>query len=216
MAIKTYNGTGFVSVSAVKVKDGTEFSDVKQVNAYKDGKWQKVFPTAKQYTKTYSLSEAEIYWGTGGKETGYSSQLIVGSYGGGNQTARRSLMFFPVSTVKSDLKDAQIVSVRLYLKRLDTTHGEEDCHTCIKTHNYSSAPSRWENGTDSGNADSGTPTFARGEGKWVDLLNSVGEGLRDGSIKGLCLDADSDYTLSRYGRFERSSVKLRITYSKEE
>ncbi len=216
MAIKTHNGTAFTSVSAVKVKDGTGFSDVKQVNAYKDGEWKKIFPMAKQYTKTYSLSGAEIYWGTGGKETGYSTQLIVGAYEGNNQTTRRSLMFFPVGTIKSDLKDAQIISVRLYLKRLDTAHGEADCCTCIKTHNYSSAPSRWDNGTDSGAADSGTPTFARGQGKWVELLTSVGEGLRDGSIKGLCLDADSDYTLSRYGRFERSSAKLSITYSKEE
>ncbi len=216
MAIKTYKGTSFAAVSAVKLHDGEDFSDVKQVNVRQNGAWQKVFPTIKKYTKTYSLSDAEIYWGTGGKETSYSSQLIVGSYGSTNQTNRRSLMFFPLSSIKNDLEGAQIESVSLYLKRHDTVHGEANCYTCIKTHNYSTPPTRWENGTDSGAADSGTPTFARGEGKWVDLLSTVGEKLRDGSIKGICLDADSDYTLSRYGRFERSSVKLRITYSKEE
>ncbi len=215
MAIKAYNGSSFADVQSVKLHNGTEFADIKQVNAYVDGQWQKIFPTSQTVTKTYSLSDAEIYWGTGGKETSYSSQLIVGSYNSSKATARRTLMFFPVSTIKADLAGAQINSVELYLKRLNTSHGETNCYTCIKMHNYSSAPTRWDDGPDSGAADSGTPTFTRGQEKWVTLLNSVGEGLRDGTIKGLCLDADANYALSRYGRFNRSSVKLRITYTKE-
>lgn len=215
MAIKAHNGTAFAAVQNVKIHNGAGFEDVSQVKAYTKGAWQKIFPTSQTYTKTYALSDAEIYWGTGGKETGYSSQLIVGSYSSSNATARRSLMFFPLSQINSDLEGADIVSVELYLKRLNTTHGEANCYTCIKTHSYSSAPSRWENGTDTGNADSGTPVFTRGQAKWVTLLASVGNGLRDGTVKGLCLDADSNYALSRYGRFDRSAVKLRITYTKE-
>ncbi len=215
MAIKTYNGTDFASVNAVKIHKGSGFEDVTQVNAYKNGQWQRVFPTEQAVTKTYALSDAEIYWATGGKETSYSSQLIVGSYGGTKATTRRSLMFFPVSQIKEDLKGAQIVSVELYLRRLGSNHGEANCHTGIKMHSFSSPPSRWEGGADLGAADSGTPVFARGQGKWVPLLVSVGKELRDGGIKGLCLDADSSYALSRYGRFDREAVKLRITYIKE-
>ncbi len=215
MAIKTYDGAEFSSVRNVKIHNGTAFEDVQQVNAYTDGQWKKVFPTTQTVTKTYALSDAEIYWGTGGKETGYPAQLIVGSYDSSKATARRTLMFFPLSEIKNDLAGAEIVSVQLYLKRLNTTHGEANCYTCIKMHNYSSAPSRWDDGADSGAADSGTPVFTRGQEKWVTLLNSVGEGLRDGTIKGLCLDADTNYALSRYGRFNRSSTKLRITYTRE-
>ncbi len=215
MAIKTYNGTDYDSVSAVKVKKGTAFSDVKQVNVRTEGEWKKVFPTSQTVTKTYSLSDAEIYWATGGKETSYGSQLIVGSYGSSKATARRSMMFFPLSQIKSDLQGSEIDSVQIYLKRLDTSHGEASCYTEIKMHNYSSPPSRWDDGPDSGAADNTSQVFTRGQGKWVTLLKTVGEKLRDGSIKGLCLDADTNYALSRYGRFDRSSVKLRITYIKE-
>ncbi len=215
MAIKAYNGTDFADVSNVKIHNGTAFKDVSQVNACVNGEWKKIFPVSETFTKTYSISDAAIYWGTGGKETGYSTQLIVGSYESSKATTRRTLMFFPLSTIKSDLSGAKILSVELYLKRLNTTHGESSCYTCIKMHNYSSAPARWEDGTDLGAADSGTPVFTRGQEKWVTLLNSVGEGLRDGTIKGLCLDADASYALSRYGRFNKASTKLRITYTKE-
>lgn len=215
MAIKTYNGTDFASVTSVKIHKDGSFEDISQVNAYKDGQWQRVFPTAQAVTKIYSLSDAEIYWGAGGKETAYSTQLIVGSYGSSKSTVRRTLMFFPLSQIKEDISGAQIVSAELYLKRLGGTHGEANCHTCIKMHNFASPPARWEDGSDSGAADSGTPIFTRGQGKWVPLLASVGEGLRDGKIKGLCLDADANYSLSRYGRFDRASAKLRITYIKE-
>ena len=215
MAIKMYNGADFASVSAVKVRNGADFCDVSEVKAYEDGTWKRVFPDGQKYTKTYSLTDAEIYWGTGGKETSYSSQLIVGSYASSKATARRTLMFFPLDSIRSDLSGAEIESVELYLRRLDTAHGEASCSTSIKLHGFSSAPDRWEDGTDLGAADSGTPSFARGEGKWVTLLPSVGEGLRDGTVKGICLDADANYSISRYGRFERSAAKLRITYTKE-
>lgn len=215
MAIKANNGTAFDTVTAVKIHNGESFADVARVNACVNGEWQKIYPTSQTLTKTYSLSDAEIYWGTGGKETDYQTQLIVGSYGGTKATARRTLMFFPISQIMEDLAGAQIVSVELYLKRLDVTHGGTSCNTVIKLHGYSSPPARWDDGPDLGSADSGTPTFTRGQGKWVTLLNSVGEGLRDGIIKGVCLDADANYDISRYGRFSRSSARLRITYTKE-
>ncbi len=215
MAIRANNGTAFSNVTAVKIYNGESFADAVRVNARKNGEWQKIFPTSETLTKTYSLSDAEIYWGTGGKENDYQTQMIVGSYGGTEATARRTLMFFPVSQIMEDLKGAQIVSAELYLQRLSVTHGKSTCSVAIKQHGYSSPPARWDEGPDLGAADSGTPTFARGQGKWVALLPSVGEGLRDGRIKGLCLDADANYSISRYGRFSRSAAKLRITYTKE-
>jgi hypothetical protein len=78
---------------------------------------------------------------------------------------------------------------------------------------YSSAPTTWD-GTDSGAADSGTPTFTHGQAKWITLNNSIGTGMRDGSVKCLCLDADTNYDLSAYGRYVRADTKLRITYTK--
>jgi len=214
MAINYNNGTEFLPVSKVKIHNGSDFEEVSRVNALKNGVWHKVFPSKETLTRTYSISGGAIYWGSGNKETSYGSQLIVGSFENGLSTTRRSLIFFPVSDIKADLAGAQILSAELYLKRLNTAHGNPTCSTHIKTHNYSSAPSKWT-GSDAGAADSGIPVFTRGQGKWVELLPSVAESIRDGSVKGLCLDADSNYALSCYGRFDRASVKLRITYTKE-
>lgn len=216
MGIKIMTASGFEDVVDIRLHNGTDFESVQQVNVYDGEEWEKVWPTTTKTTvsSTYSISSAQIYWGTGGKEDDYTSQLIAGAYNASQSTSRRSLIIFPYAKIASDLAGAEIEKVELYLKRLNTEHGTKSCSVYIKKHNYSSVPTRWD-GTDTGAADSGTPTMLRGEEKWLTLLNSVGEGLRDGTVKGLCLDTDSNYAIAAYGRFERASAKLRITYSKE-
>lgn len=215
MAIKIHNGTQFKDISDVKIKNGAAFSDVARVKTKVGGAWQTVWErnTAKTYTKDYAIGSTQIYWGTGGKEDDYKDQLIQGSYNSSLATSRRTLMMFPASTIAADLSGATIVSVQLYLKRVSSSHGNESCALCVKTHNYSSLPSRWD-GTDTGNADSGSPSFTRGQAKWITLSNSVAEGFRSGTVKGLCLDADATYSMGHYGRFQKSGTVLRITYTK--
>lgn len=216
MAIKVFRNGTAVPVTEVKIRNGAAFSLLKAVRVKISGAWQTVWQavTQKQYTKDYAVSASQIYWGTGGKETDYASQLIQGSYASSLSTARRTLMLFP-SAIAADLEGAQINSVQLYIKRLSSSHGTEKCALSVKKHAFSSLPSRWE-GNDGGSAMSAPVTLTRGQAKWITLLPSVGEGLKNGTVKGLCLDADDSCSLGSYGRFEKSSVRLRITYTKEE
>lgn len=224
MAIKRYSGSAFVDAATRKRWNGSAWVDLTIGKRWDGSKWVDLWsssggggdtPTVKTYTKTYNLSSAQIYWGSGNKDNQSDSviDLIVGSYGGTKATTRRTLMFFPLSTIKSDLSGATISKVELYLQRRNTSHGNASSSLYTKYGTYSSAPTTWT-GTDSGNADSGTPTFTRGQAKWITLNAAIGNGLRDGTIKCLALDADTNYNLSAYGRYVRSGTKLRITYKK--
>lgn len=224
MSIKKYSGTAFTDVSSRKRWNGSAWVDLTVGKRWNGSAWVDLWsvtptptptPTPTTYTKTYALSSAQIYWGSGNKDNQSDSviDLIVGSYGGTKATTRRTLMFFPLSTIKSDLSGATISKVELYLQRRNTSHGNASSSLYAKYGTYSSAPTTWT-GTDSGNADSGTPTFTRGQAKWITLNNAIGNGLRDGTVKCLALDADTNYSLSAYGRYVRSSTKLRITYKK--
>lgn len=223
MSIKRYNGSKFTEVTSRKRFDGNKWTDLTVGKRFDGSNWIDLWsyavdpdtPTEQTYTQTYKLSSAQIYWGSGNQDNQSSSviDMIVGSHGGTSSTNRRTLLFFPLSVIQSDLSGAVISKVELYLHRRNTAHGNATSSLYIKYGTYTSAPSTW-NGTDSGAADSNTPTFTRGESKWVTLLNSIGTGMRDGSVKCLCLDADSNYNMAAYGRYVRSETKLRITYKK--
>ena len=215
MSIKRYTGSAWSEISTRKRYNGSSWVNLTIGKRYNGSAWVDLWSTTKTYTKTYSLSSAQIYWGSGNKDNQSSSaaDLIQGSYGSSLATARRTLLFFPLSTIVSDLSGATVSKVELYLSRLSSSHGESGSYCCVKSYSASSAPSTWTGG-DSGDADSGTPVFSRGEGKWITLNTAVGTGLKNGTIKCLCLDADSNYSLSRYGRYSRSATKLRITYTK--
>lgn len=224
MSIKKYSGTAFTDVSTRKRWSGSAWIDLTVGKRWSGSAWVDLWsstpeptptPTPTTYTKTYALSSAQIYWGSGSKDNQSSSgsDCIVGSYDGTKAKTRRTMLFFPLSTIKTDLTGATISKVELYLHRRNDNHGSAISSLYVKYGNYASAPSTWD-GSDSGNADSGTPTFTRGEDKWITLNNSIGTGLRDGTVKCLILDADTNYNLSAYGRYVRSEVKLRITYSK--
>lgn len=227
MAIKRYSGSTFADVAARKRFNGSNWLDLTIGKRWNGSSWVDLWSEdssgsgdtggteAKTYTKEYKLSSAQIYWGSGNKDnqSGSVIDLIVGSYGGTKATTRRTLMFFPLATIKSDLAGATISKVELYLSRRNDNHGTATSNLHVKSGTYSSAPTTWT-GSDSGAADSGTPTFTRGQGKWITLNVAVGNGLRDGTIKCLALDADTNYNMAAYGRYIRSSTKLRITYKK--
>lgn len=223
MSMKKYNGSTFTEVTSRKRFDGKQWTDLTIGKRFNGINWIDLWstatvpdtPTEQTYTKTYKLSSAQIYWGSGNQDNQSSSviDMIVGSHGGTSSTNRRTLLFFPLSTIQSDLSGATVSKVELYLHRRNTAHGNATSSLYVKYGTYSSAPSTW-NGTDSGVADSGTPTFTRGEAKWITLLNSIGTGFRDGTVKCLCLDTDSNYNMAAYGRYIRSETELRITYKK--
>ena len=217
MAIKVHNGTAFADVIDVKVHNGTNWEDPKEVRVFNGTDWNKVWPTTvpvETLTTTWNVSGIWTYGGnTDSIWPEYKNAPIQGSYNGSKSTARRSILLFPYASIQTALAGATIEKVELYLKRLSSSHGASTAYACIKMHNYSAKRTAWD-GTDLGNADSGSPSFTRGQARWIELKTFVGEKLRDGTIKGLCLDADTNYDLSRYIKYD-DNIQLRITYSKE-
>lgn len=217
--ISRYDGGKQIDVTTAKRYDGS-----KQVNAtigkrWNGSEWVDLFAApSQQQVKTYTLRMSQMYWNGGSQDNQSSTSncLIHGTYDNTISRARRSLLWFD-SQLQSDIAGATIEKIELYLYRESGTHGSGGAgNVYIKTHNYSSKPSSWT-GSDSGVADSGTPTLKRGAGAWLTLNNSVGEKLRDGQIQGIALDADSSTSITDYIRFVRTGTnapKLRITYTK--
>ena len=216
MGIKVHDGIAFTDVQNIKVHNGTSFETPSAVKVFNGTEWQKVWPdeSAKEtITTTWNVSAIWTYLNSGSIQTAHKNDPIQGTYDGTSTNARRSILLFDYSAIQKALAGATIEKVELYLKRLNTTHGQATAYACVKMHNYAAKQTTWK-GADLGDADSGSPSFTRGQGKWITLLNSVGEKLRDGTIKGLCLDADTNYNLSRYIKYD-DDIRLRITYTKE-
>ena len=216
MGIKVHDGTAFADVQNIKVHNGTSFETPSAVKVFNGTEWQKVWPdeSAKEtITTTWNVSAIWTYLNSGSIQTAHKNDPIQGTYDGTSTNARRSILLFDYSAIQKALAGATIEKVELYLKRLNTTHGQATAYACVKMHNYSAKQTTWK-GADLGDADSGSPSFTRGKEKWIELYKSVGEKLRDGTIKGLCLDADTNYNLSRYIKYD-DDIRLRITYTKE-
>lgn len=216
MAIRTHNGTAFADVTDVKVHNGTSFEQAKEVRVFNGADWEKVWPTTipiETFTDTWNVSGIWTYLNSGSIQTAHKNEPIQGSYDGSSANARRSILLFDYKAIQAALAGSKIEKVELYLKRLSSTHGQATAYACVKTHNYAAKPTTWK-GTDLGAADDASPSFTRGQARWIELLPSVGEKLRDDTIKGLCLDADANYTLSRYIKYD-DDIRLRITYTKE-
>ena len=221
MSMKRFTGSGFSPLSTFKRWTGSAWQTLTTAKRYDGSRWVDLLDgggDSGTITKTYALSSSQIYWNGGSQDNqkDTSGVLIHGTWTGGLSNSRRSLLWFD-GAIAADLQGATIKKVELYLYRENSSHGTSSAaNIYIKTHDYSTKPSKWT-GADTGAADSGTPTLKRGAGAWFTLLNSVGEGLRDGTVKGIALDADSSTSISAYIRFIRTgsyAPKLRITYMK--
>lgn len=216
--MKRYNGSGFTSLSTAKRFNGSSWVPITIAKRFNGSKWINLLDgETGRLTKTYPLSMSQIYWNSGGQDnqSDTANSLIHGTWTGSLSNARRSLLWFD-GDFMSDLQGATIEKVELYLYREGGTHGASTGYAQIKTHNYSEKPSKWT-GPDAGAADSDSPTVKRSTGAWLTLLNSVGEGLRDGTVKGIALDADNSTKISDYIRYVRKGTnapRLRITYTR--
>ena len=208
MTIKRWDGSKWVNVSAIYRWDGSKWVKAK-CRRWDGSKWVDTIEYI--YTKQYAPSSYQNFWNNGSKDNQYPDEHIQGTYDSSSGNRRRALIILPYSSIASDLAGATIQSVRLRLKRLNTSHGTSGKGTVVvHSHNISSIPSSW---TGSGLTQRATAGFERGEEKWVTLPNAVGNGLRDGTIKGLALATDST-GLGYYVRMDASRTLLEITYEK--
>jgi hypothetical protein len=176
------------------------------------GAWQEIV-SATQYTTEWAVGYNQNYWESGAKDTSYPDEHIQGTYDGTTINRRRNLCIFDYSDIQSTLTDATIDSVLVYLERLDTVHGSSGAaNVRMYEHTESTIPTTWA-GTVGDAITTSTPTFLRGEGKWVTLTNAFGEALRDGTTYGIAFKTTSTNIID-YVRLDKTVTSLKITYTK--
>jgi hypothetical protein len=162
-------------------------------------------PPVQKYTKTYAASWSGSYANRGSYNIYYGNSCMQGYYSSTNGI-QASLIGFP-SALGTDLSGATIVKAEVYLY-FDHWYANAGGKAVIKAHKHTSRPS-----TFSSDAESQTISWARNEGKWVDIT-AVFDST---SWRGIALDPNSTSS-TYYGRArgygQTNPPKLRVTYTK--
>jgi len=161
----------------------------------------------REYPATWSRS-----WNNGGAAVRFSNgELVQGYYNDGVNGDQMAAFGFDDATIRNALSGGTITAVDLFLYA-HHWYWNSGGYVRIRTHNSAA--------TDIYPAVSATvdsEPMGKPEGKWIRLPNSVGDGFRNGTVRGFALDSrDVARDLVNYGRFDGigwgSPPKLRITY----
>ncbi|GAA2439928.1 hypothetical protein [Streptomyces glaucus] len=171
---------------------------------YNDGGGTVTQPPTK-YTKTYACAWSGSYSNRSSYNSYFGNSCYQGYYSSTNGV-QAALIGFP-SSLGTDLSGAKIEKAEVYLY-FDHWYANAGGRAVIKAHKHTSRPS-----TFSCDAESQTISWARNEGKWVDIT-SVFDST---SWRGIALDPNSTSS-TYYGRArgygQTNPPKLRVTYTK--
>ncbi|MFB6505606.1 hypothetical protein ACFC07_22055 [Streptomyces sp. NPDC056099] len=171
---------------------------------YNDGGGSVAQPPTK-VTKTYACSWSGSYANRGAYNSYYGNSCYQGYYSSTNGT-QASLIGFPAA-LGTDLSGATIVKAEVYLY-FDHWYANAGGKAVIKAHKFTSRPS-----TFSSDSESQTISWARNEGKWVDIT-AVFDST---SWRGIALDPNSTSS-TYYGRArgygQTNPPQLKVTYTK--
>ncbi|WP_098894153.1 hypothetical protein [Streptomyces sp. t99] len=162
-------------------------------------------PAPKKYTKTYNATWSGSYARRSSYNSYYGNQMLQGYYSSTNGT-QASLCGFG-GTLSSDLSGATINKAELYLY-FAHWYSNAGGKAVIKAHGLTSRPS-----TFSSDSEAMTVSWARNQGKWVDIT-SIFDSTK---WRGIALDPNSTSS-TYYGRArgvgESNAPQLRVTYTK--
>ncbi|MFG3263452.1 hypothetical protein [Streptomyces bobili] len=162
-------------------------------------------PPVVQYTKTYNATWSGSYAARGSYNSYFGNSCYQGYYSSTNGM-QASLIGFS-SALGTDLSGVTIQKAEVYLY-FDHWYNNSGGKAVIKAHKHTSRPS-----TFSCDAESKTVTWAKNEGKWVDIT-SVFDST---TWRGIALDPNTS-GLTYYGRArgygQTNPPKLRVTYTK--
>ncbi|GBQ03921.1 hypothetical protein SSP531S_54000 [Streptomyces spongiicola] len=162
-------------------------------------------PPVVQYTKTYSATWSGSYASRGSYNSYHGNSCYQGYYSSTNGM-QASLIGFS-SALATDLSGATIQKAEVYLY-FDHWYNNSGGKAVIKAHKHTSRPSAF-----SCDAESKTISWAKNEGKWVDIT-SVFDST---TWRGIALDPNTS-GLTYYGRArgygQTNPPKLRVTYTK--
>lgn len=117
----------------------------------------------------------------------------------------RGLAFFNYGSIRNTLAGKDIVKVRVYFYRINAGGYVSGQSIKLWTHNYASVPS---GRPDLSYVQGPFSSFARGEGKWITVNNSVAERIRDNTAKGIALYREDEQGYL----FMSPNVKIEVTY----
>lgn len=210
-SIKQFNGTSWVDVPFKKF-DGTKWVEP-EVKKYDGTKW--VVMNRQEYTKTWNTIWTRTYDQDGDRRSdSRGTKLYQGEYLDEPWGIFRSLIGFDNGSIRSDLAGAEIKDVKLFLRN-EHWYYHGGGTAVLGYHNHSSEPTRYSHSK----YDAKRQSYSdRGQAQWIDMPNDLGEGIRDGQLKGVSLFANSE-SMNYYGYFYGNSdgdnqPKLKITYVK--
>ncbi|WP_328333315.1 hypothetical protein [Streptomyces sp. NBC_00455] len=177
---------------------------IPETGGYNDGGGTTA-PPVQRYTKTYSASWSGSYANRGSYNSYYGNKCLQGYYSSTNGV-QAALIGFPAA-LSADLSGATIEKAEIYLY-FEHWFSNSGGKAVIKAHSHASRP-----GSFSSDSGSKSISWARNEGKWVDI-SSIFDSTK---WRGVALDPNSTsstyYGIAR-GVGQTNPPKLRVTYSK--
>lgn len=170
--------------------------------------------TKQTRTKTYQSTWAETYWPFGGSPPWNQKRNATSVLDYGYQDAtfaqQKTMIGFDATTIAADLSGATINKVELFLRTIFANSNPTAIR--IGAHDYAAEPAAYH----VRNLAVTTASWPRTGSAWHTLSSWFGQSFRDGLIKGIVLDQNSN-AASLYGQvdgFGADRPTLRITYTK--
>lgn len=220
MSIKRMTANGWHRSGTFKRYTGTEWATTSTACRREGGQWIDIWQPSGSFTKSYELTQYASYTMANGQRVtnvplhSGTPVLMQGSSTGKTSDIVSTMMFFPTELMRNDLHDATLNYAVLELTCVDMSAPGVPGYLLLHYGSgYSECPAEWD-GTDSGDADSGSPTVMFSRTSTYNVSLNVVKGLLDGSVDFLALNAISRRDYSYYMLFDASSARLILHYSR--
>lgn len=177
------------------------------------GVWHLITEKTYKYSpiNTTKGSGWELYNSVGSVTNPSDPSPLHGAYISGDiNTNRWAVIIFNWTQIQSDLAGRTIKSIRIKIKRLNTTHGvSSGANVHLVAHNLSSVPASMPRAQFGSEITESAETLLRGELKTVDVSDWFANALRDNTAKGIGLYVYSS-TQSNYTKYDINEFELEI------
>ena len=201
MTMHVFHSGAWRTVTQPSVYHSGSWRQVKNGYVMHSGAWREFYTQATSQVHQYYPTDTQAYRSTGAQRTDNGGRLYQGYYSS-TYGEHRSMLMFNYSQIQSDLAGHTISSVtlRLYSDHFyygdfnnpigTTRHGVHNTAATTAPASFSET-SAYNSALGAEHNWPGGFTGARDQEEIITLPNGVGEGLRDGTVKGLTLYAHS-------------------------
>ena len=210
-SLKKWNGWSWEDIGFKKWNGWSwEKADVFKWNGWS---WEKL--NEQQYSTTWECNWTQTYRENGTKRTDYRKEKICHGKHSSPWNIMKSMIGFDDANMRATLSGARIDRVELYLHNEHWYYGSGGT-VGLGYHNSSGKPNNFNSSVD---RVKDVKYSSRGQAMWIDMPVALGNGLRDGSYRGVTAYVHStsyNYYGVFYGVHDGSKKpKLKITYTKQ-